>query len=124
MTTRVCRALENPFTTMLGHPTGRLLLSREGYAINIDKVLTTAGKQGKMIELNAHPFRLDLDWRYCKVARKMGIPISINPDSHTPKGLEDVRFGVAAARRGWLSKENIFNTKSLQDVKKALGRNG
>jgi len=124
MTQRICRALENPHTTMLGHPTGRLLLSREEYPLNLQKVLETAAKHGKMIELNAHPYRLDLDWRFCKVAREMGIPICINPDAHAVEGLEDMCYGIAAARRGWLSKENVFNTRSLAEVKKALGVRG
>ncbi len=120
MTQRICRALEHPRATMLGHPTGRLLLSREEYALNMQKVLQTAVKQGKMIELNAHPYRLDLDWRFCKVAREMQIPICINPDAHALEGLEDMRYGLAAARRGWLSKEDVFNTRSLAEVRKAL----
>jgi len=121
MTRRICRALENPYATMLGHPTGRLLLSREEYPLNMQQVLETAAKQGKMIELNAHPYRLDLDWRFCKVAREKGIPICINPDAHSVEGLEDMQYGLAAARRGWLSKEDVFNTRSLAEVRKALG---
>ena len=120
MTRRICRALENPYATMLGHPTGRLLLSREEYPLNMQRVLETAAKHGKMIELNAHPYRLDLDWRFCKVAREMAIPICINPDAHAVEGLGDMRYGLAAARRGWLSKENVFNTRSLAEVRKAL----
>lgn len=116
MTRRICRALENPFTTMLGHPTGRLLLSRDAYALNLQQVLETAARHERIIELNANPFRLDLEWRYCKQAREMGILISINPDAHDVEGLEDVQYGVAAARRGWLSKEQVFNTRSLRDI--------
>ena len=98
------------------------MLSRDEYPVNLDKVLETAAKHGKMIELNAHPRRLDLDWRFCKVAREMGIPICINPDAHAVEGLEDMRYGLAAARRGWLSKEDVFNTRSLAEVRKTLDK--
>jgi len=121
MTARLCRALENPYTTMLGHPTGRLLLSRESYALDMEKILQAAQKHGKIIELNAHPYRLDLDWIFCKEARKRGIPISINPDAHETAGFDDVQYGVAAARRGWLEKGNVFNTQSVEQIKKRLG---
>ena len=93
MTARVCKALAHPAVTMLGHATGRLLLKREGYKINLDEVLKAAAKHGKMIEINAQPSRLDLDWRYVKRAKAMGIPIVINPDAHSPDQLARSRSG-------------------------------
>ena len=122
MTARVCRALAHPAVTMLGHSTGRLLLRRDGYKINLDEVLKTAAKHGKMIEINAQPHRLDLDWIHAKRAREMGIPIVINPDAHSAGELEYYRFGVDVARRGWLTKADVFNTRGLKEVVKELKR--
>jgi DNA polymerase (family 10) len=122
MTRRVCKALAHPATTMLGHATGRLLLRREGYKINLDEVLKVAAKHGKMIEINAQPSRLDLDWRYVKRAKALGIPIAINPDAHSPGELALYTFGVQVARRGWLTKDDVFNTRSLADVTTELQR--
>ena len=122
MTARVCKALSHPAVTMLGHATGRLLLKREGYKINLDEVLKAAAQHGKMIEINAQPSRLDLDWKYVKRAKAMGIPIVINPDAHSPGELGLYRFGVQVARRGWLTKDDVFNTRNLNDVMKELAR--
>ena len=122
MTARVCKALAHPAVTMLGHATGRLLLKREGYKINLDEVLKAAAKYGKMIEINAQPSRLDLDWRYVKRAKAMGVPIVINPDAHSTGELGLYTFGVHVARRGWLTKDDVFNTRSLSDVMKELNR--
>ncbi len=122
MTARVCKALSHPRLTMLGHSTGRLLLRREGYKINLDEVLKAAAKHGKMIEINAQPHRLDLDWVHVKRAKAMGIPIVINPDAHSPGELAYYRFGVDVARRGWLEKDEVFNTRSLKDVMAELDR--
>ena len=120
MTARVCKALEHPALTMLGHSTGRLLLRREGYKINLEKVLQAASKNGKMIEINAQPLRLDLDWFHVKRAKALGIPIVINPDAHSPGELSLTSYGVYVARRGWLTKQDVFNTRSLKDVMKEL----
>ena len=122
MTARVCKALSHPAVTMLGHATGRLLLRREGYKINLDEVLKTAAKFGKMIEINAQPSRLDIDWKYVKRAKAMGIPIVINPDAHSTGELALYKFCVQVARRGWLTKDDIFNTRSLADIMKDLAR--
>lgn len=122
MTARVCKALAHPAVTMLGHATGRLLLKRAGYAINVDEVLKAAARHGKMIEINAQPSRLDLDWVYVKRAKELGIPIVINPDAHSTGELALYRFGVNVARRGWLTKDDVFNTRSLADVMKELKR--
>ena len=90
--------------------------------MDMQKVLKTAADHGKMIELNAHPYRLDLDWRYCKLARQMGIMISINPDAHDAEGLDDIIYGVTTARRGWLSKTDILNALPLQEATAKLKR--
>ena len=101
-TERVLRALENPYLTFLGHPTGRLLLSRRGYAIDLDAVIDAAAERGVAIEINANPYRLDMDWRYWREARAKGVRTAINPDAHSIDGLDDVRYGVGVARKGWL----------------------
>jgi DNA polymerase (family 10) len=116
MTERICRAIKHPFVTMLGHATGRLLLRREGYKVNLDKVLDAAAAAGKMIEINAQPARLDLDWVYCKRAKAVGIPLVINPDAHSLTELELYRYGVNVARRAWLEAGDVFNTRGLKDV--------
>lgn len=116
-TTRVCKALQHPATTMLGHATGRLLLRREGYKIDLDRVIRTAADHGKMIEINAQPSRLDLDWTYVKRAKELGVMIVINPDAHSTGELELTRFGIDVARRGWLTKDEVFNTRSVAEVK-------
>ncbi len=122
MTARVCKALAHPATTMLGHATGRLLLKREGYKIDLDEVLKVAAKYGKMIEINAHPVRLDLDWTYVKRAKAMGITIVINPDAHATDELALYEYGVDVARRGWLEKADVFNTRTAKDVAKEFER--
>jgi DNA polymerase (family 10) len=122
MTARVCKALAHPAVTMLGHATGRLLLRRDSYKINLEEVLKCAAKHGKMIEINAQPSRLDLDWVHVKRAKAMGIPIVINPDAHSTGELALYQFGVDVARRGWLTKDDVFNTGSLKEVMKELKR--
>jgi DNA polymerase (family 10) len=120
MTARIIRALRNPYVTMLGHATGRLLLKREGYAVDLEAVLQTAAERGTMVEINAHPARLDLDWIHCKRAKALGVKIVINPDAHNTDDLSLYRYGVDVARRGWLERGDVFNTKSLAEVTKAL----
>jgi DNA polymerase (family X) len=122
MTRRICKALAHPATTMLGHATGRLILARPGYRVDLDEVLKTAAKFGKMIEINAQPMRLDLEWTYVKKAKALGIPLVINPDAHSPQDLELVEFGIDVARRGWLEAADVFNTRGLKDVMKELER--
>lgn len=116
MTKRIINALKNKHVTMLGHPTGRLLLSRDGYPVDMIQVIDCAADYGKIIEINAHPLRLDLDWRLCKYAKEKGVMIAINPDAHNIEGLHDVQYGVGIARKGWLEPRNILNTQSLKDV--------
>jgi DNA polymerase (family 10) len=115
-TNRVLRALTNPYVTMLGHPTGRLLLSREGYRIDMKKVIDAAKRYGKIVEINANPHRLDLDWRLCRYAKAKGVKVSINPDAHATDGLEDVPFGVNVARKGGLTAADVINTLEPEKI--------
>jgi DNA polymerase (family 10) len=123
MTARIVRAIEQPHVTMLGHLTGRLLLRREGYAVNTGKIIDVAIAHGVIIELNANPQRLDLDWRHWRRAAERGLLCSINPDAHETAGLEFVRAGVNAARKGWLTAEQVLNTRPLAEVEKFLKKN-
>jgi DNA polymerase (family 10) len=109
-TRRICRALSNPYVTMLGHATGRLLLSRDAYRVDMYKVLDAAAAHGKIVEINANPHRLDLDWRLCGYAKEKGVKVSINPDAHSTEGLSDVPFGVNVARKGGLTADDVVNT--------------
>jgi len=120
MTERIIKALQNPFTTMLGHMTGRLLLSREPYQLDVKKIIDTAVKHKKIIELNANPYRLDIDWRHLHYAKEKGLKISINPDAHNVKGVADFEYGVGIARKGWMEKGNVINTMGLRDMEKYL----
>jgi DNA polymerase (family 10) len=120
MTARIVRAVRHPAVTMLGHATGRLLLRREAYAVDLEAVLRAAAESGTMIEINAHPQRLDLDWVHCKRAKALGVQLVINPDAHSTSDLAYFPYGVDVARRGWLSKDDVFNTKTPAEVAKAL----
>lgn len=121
MTARIVKAVSHPRVTMLGHATGRLLLRRDGYKVDLEAVLQAAAKHGTMIEINANPYRLDLDWIHCKRAKALGVPLVINPDAHSTGELNFARrFGVDVARRGWLEKSDVFNTQPLKQVAKAL----
>ena len=122
MMARIQRAMDNPYFTFLGHPTGRLILQREGYAVNVARLIDYAKKVQTSIELNANPHRLDLDWRMCLYARKKGVPISINPDAHSEEGLKDITYGVGIARKGWLEKKDVINTRPLAEIEKFLKR--
>jgi DNA polymerase (family 10) len=116
MTKRVLAALDDPHLTILAHPTGRLLLTREPYAINIEAVLEKAVQVGVAVELNADPHRLDLDWRYCRQAKELGVTIEIGPDAHSTAGLDNVHFGIGMARKAWLEAGEILNARSAEDV--------
>jgi DNA polymerase (family X) len=116
MTKRVLAAMDDPHLTILAHPTGRLLLSREPYAINVEAVLEKAADVGVAAELNADPHRLDLDWRYCRQAKELGVTIEIGPDAHSTAGLDNVHFGIGMARKAWLEAGEILNTGSAEDV--------
>jgi len=120
MTDRLLRALSHPLVTMLGHPTGRLLLGREGYSIDLEEILQKALAGNVIIEFNASPARLDLDWRQLRRVKEMGLLVSINPDSHRNEEINDTSFGVAIARKGWLQKADVFNTRSRREVEEFL----
>ena len=115
-TTRLIKAIENPYTTILGHPTGRLLLSRPGYPIDHKKVIDACSANNVVIELNANPYRLDIDWRWIQYAMEKDVMISINPDAHRKEGYHDMHFGVGVARKGGLTKEMTFNALSLTEI--------
>ncbi len=114
MTKRICDAIRNPLVTMLGHPSGRLLLGREAYALDQHEVLETAAQSQTIVEINANPHRLDLDWRWGKTANKLGVKTAINPDAHSIDGLYDYQFGLNIARKGWFTAESVINTYSLE----------
>jgi DNA polymerase (family 10) len=116
MTKRVLAALDDPHLTILAHPTGRLLLTREPYAINIEAVLEKAADVAVAVELNADPHRMDLDWRYCRQAKELGVTIEIGPDAHSPAALDNVHFGIGSARKAWLVAGEILNTRSAAEV--------
>jgi DNA polymerase (family 10) len=115
-TSRLIKAVENPLTTILGHPTGRLLLSRSGYPINYKKVIDACAANQVVIEINANPLRLDLDWRWHQYALDKGVWLSVNPDAHRKEGFLDMHYGILAARKGGLYKERCLNTLSLPEI--------
>ena len=108
--------MDDPHVTIVGHPTGRLLLTREPYAINVSALLEKAGAVGVAIELNADPHRLDLDWRHLREAHARGARIEIGPDAHSVAGLDHVALGVGVARKGWLSRADVLNAGDADDV--------
>lgn len=116
MTERVIKAMKNKFVTILGHPTGRLLLSREPFKINMDEIIKTAASEKVILEINANPHRLDLDWRFCKAAKEKGCSFVISPDAHRVEGIDDIRFGINVARKGWLTKKDVINTFNQNEV--------
>jgi DNA polymerase (family 10) len=120
MTDRLLKAVENPNTSLLGHPTGRMLLRREAYAFDFDAVLKTAAKNKVAMELNAYPDRLDLNDRNLRLAKEHGVKIVINTDSHHTSHMDKIRFGILQARRAWLTKDDVLNTLPLQKFAKAM----
>lgn len=118
MTARLIRAIEHPHTTMVGHLTGRLLLRREGYQLDAAKVIDAAIANQVVIELNANPWRLDMDWRLWRKAADKGLRCAINPDAHDTDGLGHVAAGINSARKGWLTKEHILNTRDRAGVQR------
>jgi len=117
-TARLIKAIENPFTTILGHPTGRLLLTRKGYPIDYQKIIDACAANGVAIEINSNPLRLDLDWRWHQYALEKGVLLAINPDAHRKEGFHDMRYGVMVARKGGLSAEKCLNAFTLQEITK------
>jgi len=122
MTARIMKALDNRHTTILAHPTGRLLLAREPYALDLERIIDFAASRGKVIELNANPHRLDLDWRHCKYAKRQGTRIAINPDAHQAEGLGDIRYGINIARKAWLEAQDVINCMGLEEMKEFLAQ--
>lgn len=117
---RLIAAIENPYTTVLGHPSGRLLLSRSGYPLDYKKLIDACAANGVVIELNAHPYRLDIDWRWIPYCMEKGVMISINPDAHHVDAFRDMYYGVCAARKGMLIKEMCFNALSREEMEQYL----
>lgn len=115
-TARILAAIRSPYVNILGHPTGRILLGRDGLPFDMQRVIDAAAEHQVSIELNASPHRFDIDWRYCKYAKEQGVYISINPDAHSVQGLDDMRYGIGIARKGWLEKANILNALSLSEI--------
>lgn len=118
MTKRILKAIRNKYVTILGHPTGRLLLSREPYKINMEEVIRTAAEENVILEINSNPHRLDLDWRYIKAAKEAGCRFAISPDAHDLKGIDNVRYGINVARKGWLTRADVVNAEDAFSVKK------
>ena len=122
MTRRIIRAMENRYVGVLGHPTGRILLARDGYGVDLGAIIATAAATGTVIEINASPYRLDLDWRWCRKAKEAGVLLAVNPDAHAPAELDYVTYGVAMARKGWLTAADIVNTRPAADALALLRR--
>ena len=116
LTRRVVRALEHPAASILAHPTGRLLLEREGYPIDLDEVLAAAAANGVAVELNSHPARFDLDWRWLRRARDLGVKVAVNTDAHKLTDLGSLEFGIGIARKGWLTRDDVINTLPVDDL--------
>lgn len=120
MTKRFIRAMENEHVTMIGHLTGRLLLKRDPYAVNIEKIIDCAAETRTIIELNCNPWRLDMDWRWWKRARDKNVLCSINPDAHKTEQLQFLAYGVRLARKGWLRRDDVLNTRTLAEIQEWL----
>ena len=121
-TERMLRAMDNKYMSILAHPSGRLLGEREAYPVDLERVIEGAKERGVVLELNAHPARLDLDEVHCKLAKDMGVKLVISTDAHSTFGLDTMRFGVGQARRAWLERKDVLNTRSWARLKKAIAR--
>ena len=121
-TERLIKAIENPYTTFLGHPTGRMLLTRSGYSIDHKKVIDACADNNVIIEINANPLRLDIDWRWHQYAIEKGVMLSVNPDAHRITGFNDMHYGVLVARKGGVEAKDCLNAMSLEDVKVVFGK--
>jgi len=120
MTNRITKALKNPYVHILGHPTGRLINTREPYNVDLDKVLTTAKKYGKAVEVNSSFMRLDLNDLNIRKAKDMGLKISINTDAHNTDQLHQIIYGIGTARRGWVEKQDVINNMSFKELQNWL----
>ncbi|MDO9064196.1 MAG: DNA polymerase III, partial [Sulfuricella sp.] len=121
-TERILRAMEHPRFTLLAHPTGRLIEKREPYDVDMLRIIRQAKNRGCFLELNAHPERLDLLDTYCQMAKEEGVLISINSDAHSTFDFANLRFGVGQARRGWLGKQDVLNTRPLAELRTLIKR--
>ncbi|WP_434655543.1 DNA polymerase/3'-5' exonuclease PolX [Thermoanaerobacterium thermosaccharolyticum] len=120
MTERIIKAIKNKYTKIIGHLTGRLLLARDGYDLDVYKVIDSAAEYGKIIEINSSPYRLDMDWRYIKYAKEKGVKFAICPDAHRIEGLDDIKYGIGIARKGWLEAKDVINTYDADELNKIL----
>ncbi len=121
-TERIVRAMQNPNANVIAHPTGRMIGSRQPYEVDMERVMEAAKENGCFLELNGNPNRLDLNDVYCKMAKEMGVTISVSTDAHSTSGFDNMRFGIGQARRGWLEKRDVINTRTLKQLKKLLKR--
>ena len=112
-TERIVKAIANPHTTILGHVTGRQLLRRPGYEVDMERILQACAKHGVAVEINAHPWRLDMDWRWCARALELGCLLSIDPDAHSTDEIDNMRWGILMARKGAVPKDRVLNALSL-----------
>lgn len=124
-TEELLKVLEHPATTIIGHPTGRILQGREGYEVDVYRIIDAMAEHiqdgtFKAIELNASPYRLDIDYRLCKYAKVSGVPVAISPDAHSTRGLADIQYGVMTARKGWLEENDVLNTMSGEALAQQL----
>jgi DNA polymerase (family 10) len=117
-TKRMIRAVSNPYVNIIGHPTGRILLSREGYTLDMEAVIDAAIERNVCIEINAHPSRFDMDWRLVKRARDKGMKIPIDSDAHAVAGFNVMRYGIGIARKGWLSADDVLNVMNAEEILK------
>ncbi len=122
MTQRIVKAMGNPYMTMLGHPTGRLLLARDGYEVDLNEIIRKAGETETIIEINASPYRLDLDWRWIRQTKEAGVLLAVNPDAHSTEELAVMTYGIGIARKGWLEKDDILNTRDMAGIAGLLSR--
>ncbi|MCK5219586.1 PHP domain-containing protein, partial [bacterium] len=121
-TERILRAMDNPLFTVFGHPSGRLISTRPGYAVNMEKIVLGAKERGCFLELNAYPQRLDLTDVYCRLAKETGVLVAISSDAHSRQGLDALRYGINQARRGWLEARDVLNTRPLRELRKLFKR--
>jgi DNA polymerase (family 10) len=124
ITARIVEAVENPWVSVIGHPTGRLINRRPAYDVDIEAVIEACARTGTFLEINANPWRLDLDDRHAAAARRAGVKLVISTDAHSTRGLEVMRCGVLQARRAGLTAADVANTRSLTDLRRLMGRGG
>jgi len=122
MTDRLINVLKNRYTTILGHMTARILLAREACEMDIYRIIDTAAKKNKIIEINSDPQRLDLDWRYIKYAKERGVKFAINPDAHSIEGLNNIAYGLGIARKGWLEAKDVVNCMNITELRDYFGK--